>query len=144
MKMFHCFFRYNNFFFFPSQRGVSLSLSLSLFFFFPFEGKINIMLHTKIPGTIQLQEPSLWNKLCGRWNDRQNDKEQLIKTKILKQSKGFLFYFTLLLEIIIAKLFSPRLWIAFTFSSQFYEEHRFKFWWNLIDFFYHLFCLCLV
>ena len=45
------------------------------------------MLHTKIPGTIQLQEPSLWNKLCGRWNDRQNDKEQLIKTKILKQQE---------------------------------------------------------
>ena len=84
----------------------------------------------------------LWS-VCSNF-DQYFSVKLFIKTKILKQSKGFLlFYFALLLEISLAKLFSPMLWIAFTFSSPFCEEQRFKFWWNLIDFFYHLFCLCL-
>ena len=56
-------FQVQQFFFFQSK-GFFFVVCL---FCFPFEGKINIMLHTKkIPGTIHIQEPSLWIKPCGR------------------------------------------------------------------------------
>lgn len=62
-------------FFFPQSKG---SFSLSLFFFsFPFEGKINIMLHTK---KYQVQF-NFKNHLCGT-----NCVEDEMTTRMTKNS----------------------------------------------------------